>query len=74
MSRKVKGKLVTGAPIHFDICVDGEWITYELVCPTCGNKFWMMSPDKEMGACVDPNCPTVCLYKLKTVADMSNVG
>ena len=74
MSKKVKVELVKGAPIHFDICVNGEWITYELVCPTCGNKFWVMSLDKEEGACVDPNCPTVCLFKLKTVADMSKVG
>jgi len=73
MSKKIKAQLVMGKPIHFDLMVDGEQISFELVCPMCGNKFWVMSIDKEMGGCTDPECPCVALYRLKTTADMSQV-
>ena len=73
MGKTIKAKLVMGKPIHFDLMIDGEQISYELVCPMCGNKFWVGSIDKEMVGCTDPDCPCVALYKLNTVADMSQV-
>ena len=69
--KKLKVKLVMGKPIHFDLMIDGEVTSYELVCPICGNKFWVGSLDKEMVGCTDPDCPCVALYRLKTTADMS---
>ena len=69
----MKAKLVKGAPIHFDLMIDGEQISFELVCPMCGNKFWVISIDKQLGGCTDPDCPCVALNRLNTVADMSQV-
>ena len=74
MSKKVKVELILGKPIHFDICVDGEYISYELICPMCRTDTFVMSLDKEYGGCTNPDCPCVLLYKLKTKTDMSQVG
>lgn len=35
MSRKVKAKLVKGGPIRLDFVIEGEVISYEMVCPMC---------------------------------------
>ena len=74
MSRELKAKLVTGKPIHFDFNIEGQIITFELVCPMCGNKFFVFSMDKEMGGCTDPSCPCVLLERLPDAeSDMSKV-
>ena len=73
MSRKVKVKLVTGAPIHLDFVIGGEIISMELVCPMCGVDTFVLGIDKAMGGCTNPGCTCVLLYKLKTKADMSKV-
>ena len=73
MSRKVKGKLVVGAPIHLDFVIDGEVISTELICPMCKNDTFVFSIDKEMCGCTNPDCPCVLIYKLKTKTDMSQV-
>ena len=73
MGKKHKVKIVKGAPIHLDLMIDGEVISFELVCPMCGNKFWVVSVDKQLGGCTDPECPCVALVRLKTTADMTKV-
>ena len=73
MSRKVKVKLVKGAPIHLDFVIGGEIISMELICPMCGTDTFVIGIDKEKGACTNPDCHAVCLYKLKTKTDMSKV-
>ena len=73
MSRKAKVKLVKGGPIHLDFVIEGEVISYEMVCPMCQTETFVFSIDKEMGGCTNPNCPCVLLYRLKTKADMSKV-
>ena len=73
MSRKVKAQLVSGAPIHLDFVIEGEIISMELICPMCGTDTFVIGIDKEKGACTNPDCHAVCLYKLKTKTDMSKV-
>ena len=73
MSRKVKVKLVKGAPIHLDFVIGGEIISMELVCPMCGTDTFVFGIDKEKCACTNPDCPCVLLYRLKTKTDMSKV-
>ena len=73
MSRKVKGKLVMGAPIHLDFIINGEVLSMELVCPMCKTDTFVIGIDRELGGCTNPDCPCVLLYKLKTKTDMSKV-
>ena len=65
MSRKVKSKLTGGKPIIFDFVIDDSEITYEMICPKCNSKNFVISIDKSRIACNDPDCITVILLQLK---------
>jgi hypothetical protein len=74
MSKIVKAKLVEGRPISLDFEVSGEWIGYEVVCPKCGIRVFVISEDKSKIACATIDCFTIIFLRFKeTISDMSEV-
>ena len=74
MSKIVKAQLVEGRPIIFDFMVDDQIIAYEMMCPKCENKTFVISIDKSRIACTNSDCfAVICVRLHETVADMSGV-
>jgi len=73
MSRKQKVELVAGKSICFDFDVEGDVISYEMVCPNCKGKKFIISLDKTRVACVRPDCLSVLCVRLRDTADINNV-
>ena len=74
MSKTVKAQLVDGRPIIFDFMVEDQIIAYEMMCPKCETKTFVISIDKSRIACTNPDCfAVICVRLGETVADMSKV-
>lgn len=74
MSKVVKAQLVEGRPIIFDFQVEDDVIAYEMMCPKCENKTFVISIDKSRIACTNSECfAVICVRLGETVADMSKV-
>ena len=65
MKKKELRNSIKGSPLHFDLIVDGELISYELVCPMCRFKTFVVSLDKEWGGCANEDCPGVCFGRIE---------
>ena len=74
MAKKTVAEGITGSPLHFDLEIDGEVITYELVCPMCGESNFVISNDHDIGGCINEGCPCICFMRLKDYTDMEGVG
>ena len=74
MAKKTVREGVTGSPLHFDLEVGGKVITYELLCPMCGENHFVISSDHTIGGCINEGCPCICFSRLRDTADMGGVG
>ena len=67
--KKLMAEDLKGSPLHFDLMIDGDVISYRLICPICGFDTFVVSLDKKWGGCANENCEGVCFEILKTVTD-----
>ena len=75
MGRQVKAKLVRGQPVSLDFLVEDQWISYDMICPKCSNKIFVVAIDKSRIACTDQDCHAVMFIRTpETSVDMSEVS
>jgi len=74
MGRKEKSQVSGGKPISFDFDVDGEIIAYEMTCPKCSGKNFVIAIDKSRIACSNPDCFAIVCVRLQTISDTQNVA